>query len=116
MTRWKARVYVAGPYTQGDTDDNVYQAIKAGDRLLELGYLPFIPHLNHFWALAFPHPYRVWANWDNEWLLLCDCVLRLPGYSPGADEEERVAGAHYKTVFYSMEELERCYGGNKAQD
>jgi hypothetical protein len=87
--------------------------MKVGTELLEAGYNPFIPHLNHFWGVIFPQPCDIWMAWDNEWLLLCDCLYRLPGYSPGADEEERVAAAHYKPIVHSLEELEGIYGTNE---
>lgn len=34
------RVYVAGPYTKGDVCENVASAVRAADRLFELGYYP----------------------------------------------------------------------------
>ncbi len=43
------RVYVAGPYTIGNQILNVRQAVLTGTKLLDLGFAPYIPHLNHFW-------------------------------------------------------------------
>jgi hypothetical protein len=42
---------------------------------------------------------------DKEWVLRCDCLLRLPGESPGADEEVELAVKNNIPVFYSIDEL-----------
>ena len=81
------RVYIAGPYTNGDVAQNVRNAITAADQLLAAGHHPYIPHLTHFWHLVSPRPWEDWLKYDIEWLSVCDCVLRLPGESEGADIE-----------------------------
>ena len=81
------RVYVAGPYSSGDTATNVQNAIEAGDQLLKAGIAPYIPHLNHYWHELYPHDWGEWLALDKEWLLLCDAVVRLFGESKGADRE-----------------------------
>lgn len=81
------RVYVAGPYTNGDVGANVRAAILAADELLTAGHVPFVPHLAHFWHLVTPRRYEDWLALDLAWLPLCEAVLRLPGYSLGADRE-----------------------------
>jgi hypothetical protein len=40
-----------------------------------------------------------------EWLAVCDCVLRLPGESKGADAEVKFAQEIGKPVYYSIAEL-----------
>lgn len=80
-------VYVAGPYTKGDVVMNVRAAIEAGDKLRRFDYAPFIPHLTHFWHLVTPHEIDFWYAYDMQWLEKCDCVVRLPGASSGADKE-----------------------------
>lgn len=80
-------VYVAGPYTKGDVAMNVRTAICVGDMLRGAGYVPFIPHLTHFWHMVEPHPIEFWYAYDMEWLERCDCVVRLAGESSGADKE-----------------------------
>jgi len=62
------KVYIAGPYTIGDVAQNVRNAIEAGDQVLKLGHIPFIPHMMHFWHLLFPGPYEQWLQWDLSWL------------------------------------------------
>lgn len=85
------RVYVAGPYSQGDQAANVRAAIDAADKLAAAGHVPYIPHLTHFWHLVTPRPYQWWLDYDAQWLACCDAVLRLPGRSAGADEEVALA-------------------------
>ena len=100
-------IYIAGPYTNGDPVLNVRKAIEAGEQLIELGYTPFIPHLSHLWHLINPHEYDYWIKYDREWLERCDALLRLPGYSDGADDEESYAISLGKPVFYVIPLLPR---------
>lgn len=81
------RVYVAGPYTQGDVAQNVRRAIEVGNNLLEAGHTPFIPHLTHFWHLLYPQDSMTWITWCLAWLEQCEALIRLPGASHGADTE-----------------------------
>jgi len=99
------RIYVAGPYSKGETAINVRNAILAGDKLLEMGHTPFIPHLTHFWHYISPKPWDVWLKIDQDWLEVCDAVLRLDGESKGADLEVELAKKLGKPVYYSLEEL-----------
>lgn len=88
-------VYVAGPHTVGDVMLNVRTAVLAGLEILSAGHVPFIPHLNLFAHYLVPHPYDIWLQADLQWLAACDCLVRLPGVSPGADvevERARVLG------------------------
>ena len=98
-------VYIASPYTKGDVAVNVRESLLVADKLAELGYLPYPPLLSHFWHLLSPHPYEFWTELDLDWVLRCDCVLRLPGESSGADRECGYAERHLIPVFYSIEEL-----------
>lgn len=81
------RIYVAGPYSLGNREANVRDAIDAGTSLLALGHAPLVPHLNHYWNQRAPHPEATWLALDRAWLAVADAVLRLPGLSAGADEE-----------------------------
>ena len=104
MTK-KIKVYVAGPYTGGDVVVNVRSAIAACDKLLELGLAPFCPHLFHFWHLLFPHSYQEWLDLDNQFVICCDALLRIPGRSDGADQEVELARRNNIPVFYTIEQL-----------
>ena len=101
----RCKVYIAGPYTKGDVAINVKTAIETANELIELGFIPFIPHLTHFWHMICPQPYEFWLELDNKFLPLCECVLRIPGESSGADAEVLLAKKQGIPVFYSIKEL-----------
>jgi hypothetical protein len=98
-------IYVAGPYSNGDTGANVREAILAAEKLVKAEYTPYIPHLSHFWHIIAPHDYEFWLDYDLNWLAKCDAVLRLPGVSSGADREMEYAKNIGIPVFYSIEEI-----------
>ena len=72
-------VYIASPYTKGDVAVNVRNSFIVADELVKLGYAPFPPLFSHFWHFLSPKPYETWTTLDKEWVLRCDCVLRLEG-------------------------------------
>lgn len=98
-------VYIASPYTKGDVAVNVRASLLAADQLVALGFVPCVPLLSHFWHLVSPKPYEIWMALDREWVLRCDCLLRLPGESSGADEEVMWALENSIPVFYHVQEL-----------
>jgi hypothetical protein len=59
------------------------------------------------WHFLTPMPYQNWLSIDNEWLSLCDYLLRLPGQSHGADQEVALAKSLNIPVFYSIEDFEK---------
>jgi len=92
----KPHVYIAGPYSTGDVGQNIHNAIKVADRIVEMGGIPFIPHtMTHLWHIVLPHEYEFWIEYDLAWLAKCDVLYRLPGESPGADREMAFAMDHY---------------------
>lgn len=102
------RVYVAGPLTKpvGHEMPNVRRAIDAAQSLFKAGFAPFVPHLNNFWFLVYPeNTYEEFIAWDKAWVLACDALLRLEGYSEGADREVAFARLHGIPVFTTVEEL-----------
>jgi hypothetical protein len=103
------KVYVAGPYTKGDVAVNIRTAIVTADQLVNLGFVPFVPHLTHFWHLVKPRPYEFWCDYDNQFLPCCDAVLRIPGESTGADKEVEYATKLGIPVFYSIQALTDFY-------
>jgi len=98
-------VYIASPYTKGDVAVNVRESFLMADRLVKLGFAPFTPLYCHFWHFLSPKPYETWTKLDNEWVLRCDCLLRLPGESSGADAEEKLATENLIPVFHNIDEL-----------
>ncbi len=99
-TQRQPRVYVAGPYTQGDVAVNVRKALDLGDWLSEqYNCVPYVPHLSHFAPLVNPRPYESWIAQDLAWLRVCDALVRLPGPSAGADGEVAEAQRLHIPVF-----------------
>ena len=101
----RSRVYVAGPITKGDQFVNARNGILAGKTLFDCGYAPYVPHLTCFWHAVAPMPYESWTTLDNEWIPLCDALLRLPGESKGSDAEVALAQELGIPVFYDTQTL-----------
>ena len=95
-------VYIAGPYSKGDVAINIHIAMGHANAVIESGYIPYIPHLTHFWHLVSPRPVKFWYDYDNHFLRRCDCVLRIPGESVGADNEVALAKVLGIPVYYSV--------------
>jgi hypothetical protein len=111
----KVRIYVAGPYTQGDVAVNVRNAYAAADRLADLGFAPFVPHATHFWHMLFPRPYEFWLDLDNQFLPFCEAVLRIPGPSSGADKEVQLAQRLMIPVFTDIDALLKHFEGRASE-
>ena len=103
------KVYVASQYTIGSEGENVRVSLDVGNRLINEGFAPFCPLLSHFQHMIFPQGYDTWLTLDIEWLSVCDCLLRLPGESKGADIEVEYAREHMIPVFYTIEQLIEYY-------
>lgn len=99
------KVYIASPYTKGDVAINVRVQLECADKLMSLGFAPFVPLYSHFQHMSFPRPYQDWIDIDLIWVKSCNALLRLEGESKGADGEVEFAKKHNIPVFYSIEEL-----------
>lgn len=110
------KVYIASPYTKGDIAVNVKTQIDCVDKLMDLGFAPFAPLYSHFQHMVHPRPYEDWIKIDKEWVLACNCILRLPGESSGADEEVILAKALDMPVFYDIDSLCRHYPISKRKE
>jgi len=104
-------IYVAGPYTKGDTVLNVREAVTIGNLLRLMGHTPFIPHLTFAWHLIIPQTYDFWCAYDMEWLEKCDAVFRFPGESTGADKEVERAKEIGLPVFYTLDDVKKYEKG-----
>jgi hypothetical protein len=73
-------IYIAGPYTKGDSVINVRRAAEAASTLRHGVYhiIPFVPHLYHLWDLIEPNRYGYWMDMCFAWIDKCDALLRLP--------------------------------------
>lgn len=107
-------VYIAGPYTYPDQCVNTHAALRAADELADLDFIPFVPHLTHFWHTMSPKPHSFWLAYDMAWLAKCDALLRLPGKSTGAGKETLKADELGIPVFYSIQDLFVWRGSRKS--
>src|SRR4030042_76172 len=90
LSKEQRKVYIAAPYSKGDQVENIREVLKVADILWGKGFIPYVPHLSHLWHLISPKPYYEWLKMGEAWLRSCDCLLRLPGESLGADREVRL--------------------------
>lgn len=114
MMRAAMKIYVAGPYSQGDVAGHVRAAVLAGLAIRHAGHVPCIPHLYHFAHLLCPQPYEYWMALDLEWLAACDGLVRLPGESPGADREVERAQVLGLPVWQGLESFLLAHGPKRA--
>lgn len=102
----RPKIYIAGPLTSsGRLTQNVNQAAIAANALMDRGFAVYVPHWNVVQCMIIPRDYAEWLAHDLEWLAVCDCVLRLPGESAGADVEVQRARELGKTVYFSPNEI-----------
>ena len=100
------RIYIAGPYTKGDVAVNVNKAIKAADKLIDKGHLPYVPHLTHLWHIVSPKPYDFWMYLDGTIITYwAEAILRLEGVSLGADNEIDMAKDMHLTIYYDIDDI-----------
>lgn len=99
------KIYIASPYTKGDVAQNVKRAIDVADKLLEMGHIPYVPHLTHFWHIISPKPWKTWIQIDNTFLACCDALLRLDGDSKGSDMEVHLAMELKIPVYYKLGDI-----------
>jgi len=106
------RVYVAGPFTNGNQFENVRAAILIADQLAAEGFVPYIPHLTAFWHFVKPHTHADWVSYDLQWLVCCDCLFKVVSDvdSVGVSEEETKAREQGKPIFHTIPEIRRHYG------
>ena len=99
------KIYIASPYSLGSEGQNVRYSMEAANELINEGYAPFCPLLNHFQNMVFPQEYEVWMEQDLEWLSVCDALLRLTGHSYGAEAEVEFARSNEIPVFYNINQI-----------
>lgn len=98
-------IYIAGPYSGGNPEDNLRAAISAANAMMDLGIAPFIPHLSHYLHAVKARGYEEWMEYDFVWLDRSDALFRLPGISPGAERELKRMQGLGRPVFHTMSAL-----------
>ena len=102
------RVYIAGKYTVGNTEENIAVARNAMWELIRLGHVPFCPHTMTAYGETVDFlSYEDFMRVDLAWLSVCDAILMLPGWgaSPGAVREHAKAIELGMLVYYSIYDL-----------
>lgn len=98
-----ALVYIAGPYTHPDPVQNTRRATETGMRVHQAtGAGVVVPHLSLLADAMFPRPYDWWLGWTLAQLASCTHLVRLPGESRGAAEEEAWATEHGIPVYHEV--------------
>jgi len=98
--------YIAAPYSFPDPVQNTHDAIDVAEAIQSTGQVTaYVPHMNLLWHLIRPHDVDYWYAYDLTFLARCDCLLRLPGESVGADNEIAYAKERGIPVFYTIDTL-----------
>ncbi len=96
-------LYLAHPITKGNPFHNVHEACKQADILMKRGFIVMVPGLSALYDMIIPTHYEVYMTQDFAWIERCDCIIRLPGESSGADREIEHAKSLGKQVFYGVQ-------------
>lgn len=98
--------YVAGPYINPDPVWNTHKTIMVAEELEATEIITaYVPHLSLLWHIVAPHDAQFWYDYDLAILARCDCLLRIPGQSTGADDEVAFAIERRIPVFYEMDKM-----------
>jgi len=107
------KVYVAGPISSGKTEQslrNLRNGIVMGAKLLNLGFSPYVPHLDYQYNMVQDTLHidaETYYEHDLQWLAVCDCMVVLPDYqkSKGVLAEIKFARERDIPVYYGLEAL-----------
>lgn len=84
------RIYLAGPISS-NPEAHLEKALEVATVVIDKGHNPYIPNLMFYLEAKKPREYETWMTLDEEWLVTCDAAYRIPGESPGADREMKLA-------------------------
>jgi hypothetical protein len=98
-------IYISAPFSKGDQLQNVRTACLAGDKLIEMGHHPYVPHCTCIWHAISPKTLNQWLQIDSVILARCDAVLRLEGESVGGDIEVGLARRLRIPVYFNINEI-----------
>jgi hypothetical protein len=102
----RSRVYIAGPYTGGKWGTNIRNAVEEAEHVAKAGHVPFIPHtMTALWSVLYEKSGDEWLDQDFSWIETCDALIRIPGDSPGAEEEVELANELGIPVYNSAKEF-----------
>lgn len=95
-------------------DENIANARKAMIILVNHGFGVFCPHTHsaHFEVITPLVKTSYWVELDLHFLRACNILLRLPGFSRGADDEVEEATTLDMPVYFDIIELIEKEGKN----
>ena len=82
-------IYLAGPYTK-NPEQMTSAMLLIASRLIEKNFIPFVPHLCHFWDSFRPEEYEYWFEYVSAWIEKCDALVYV-NLSPGVNREIAIA-------------------------
>src|SRR5258708_14192977 len=85
----KALIFLAGPFS-GNVNQNIANVLSRADSLVEAGFVPYIPHLCHYWDEITNRERVFWLDYHKQFILRSD-GLWVSGSSPGTDDEKGFA-------------------------
>jgi hypothetical protein len=118
-------VYVAGPlsgvknveggFPIAERFGNVMKAVEVAMSLEKLGCATHVPHAYSWLHDILNAKMGEVGDWDTvlcideQIILRCDCIYRIPGESAGADREEKFADANGIDVICDWSHMEQWY-------
>jgi hypothetical protein len=84
------RIYLASPISS-NPEAILWVALENPNQIIDKGHNPYIPNLMYYLEERKEREYETWMTLDEEWLVTCEAVYRIPGESPGADREMKLA-------------------------
>ena len=116
-------LFVSGPYSTGDPEENTRRAIEVEAQLIEGGWSVFCPHANtHFAAKILGKQFMGqginWYEIDNVVLRRCDGIVMLPDWerSKGARAELEIAVKLGLQIFYWSSDREWLTDGGTGNE
>jgi len=106
----RPRIYLSGPITLGDREENFSRACNMARLLINRGFAVLNPMLCMKMPGAFDIAYETWMECDLAWVEVAHGLFRLQGKSNGADREVEYAIQCGVPVFYEVGEMERYFG------
>ncbi len=118
------KVYIAGPITGKTIEEesaNVERALDVADNLVSFGMAVYLPHISWFTdQCAERHGKKKlgynYLKQDMEWILQCDAVFRMTGFSLGADKEVTFADKREIPVYYTLDVLKKASYDKKQEE
>lgn len=98
-------VYISGPITNGDLEENCRNAEEVTFKLIQAGFSVICTHSHARNINAWTLTHEEWLNQDKELIRRSDVVFSLPGFSPGGDMERSWATMFSKPIYVNVDDL-----------